>query len=152
MTSSFGRIAVVAGGLLTAVGTGILGCGIASAVDPLVGLSYADASSAITTQWKAHPVLATVVGDGRPLEKCIVSSWRKETKTGKIFLSLYCDESFASSADAGHSAGSPEGRAAKKHAADVEWLQTHPELCAQLKVQHPELFKTKPMEGCEGAV
>lgn len=152
MTSSFRRPAMVASGLLTAACAAVFGGGTASAVDPLVGRSYADASADITNLWKAHPVLASVVGDGRPLEKCIVSSWRKETKTGKIYLSLYCDDSFASATDAGHSAGSAEGRAAKKHAADVEWLQNNPDQCVKLKVEHPELFKDKPMEGCEGAV
>ncbi|MBI3223910.1 MAG: hypothetical protein HYZ39_02505 [Mycolicibacterium cosmeticum] len=152
MTSSFARSAVVASGLLTAVCAATFGGGIAAAVDPLVGRTYADATSDITSKWKAQPVLASVVGDGRPLEKCIVSSWRRETKTGKIYLSLYCDDTFASSTKSGQSAGSAEGRAAKKHAADVEWLQTHPELCVKYKIQYPELFKEKPMEGCEGAV
>jgi hypothetical protein len=152
MTNSFGRPAVVAGGLLGALAAAVLSSGVAHAVDPLVGRTYGEATSTITDQWKAHPVLASVVGDNRPLENCIVSSWRKETKTAKIYLSLYCNGSFASATEAGHSAGSAEGRTAKKHAADVEWLQNNPDQCVKLKVKYPELFKDKPMEGCEGAV
>lgn len=152
VTSSFGHAARVLGGVLAVSATTILvGSGVASATDPLIGQTYATASATVQ-KWKATPVLSTVVGDALPMEKCLVFSWRKDLKAKKIYLSVYCDGGVASATDSGYSAASPEGRAAKQHAADVQWLKDHPELCVKYKQQRPDLFKDKPLEGCEGAV
>lgn len=150
MTSLSGRVGLVLGGLLTASAVSLAGGGVATAVDALVGQTYADATAQIK-KWKAHPVLATVVGDVIDMNKCVVTSWRKDTKAAKIYLSLYCDASFASANGAGRSLGSEEGRSAKHHDEEVKWLRDHPDFCAQLKDNHPELFKVKPYEGCESA-
>ena len=152
MANSFRHCAIALIQLVAASTVAVGGAGVASATDPLVGQTYSEASAQISKIWKAEVVLATVVGDSVSLDDCIVSSWRKEMSTKKVYLSLYCNDRLASSTSAGHSAASPEGRAAKQHAADVKWLQDHPELCVQYKAKHPELFEPKPIEGCEGAV
>lgn len=148
MTSYFGRLATATTGALVALAASIIHAGTVAA-DPLVGKTYADATAQIK-DWKATPVLSTVVGDQVEMAKCLVASWRKESKSGKIFLSLYCDANFANGNDPGYSAASREGRTAKEHAANVEYLQSHPEKCRELKSQHPDWFK-QPVEGCENA-
>lgn len=150
MSSFSVRVAVILGGVLTASTVSAAGGGVATAVDALVGQTYADATAQIL-KWKAHPVLASVVGDVVDMDKCIVTSWRKDIKAAKIFLSVYCADSFATALNPGHSLGSQEGRTAKHHDEEVKWLRDHPDFCAQLKVNHPELFKVKPYEGCESA-
>ncbi|WP_162563556.1 hypothetical protein ACJEIK_01310 [Mycobacterium sp. SMC-16] len=149
MTLPFGRFAATLGVLLAASAASLNNGGIASAGDPLVGLTYGDASAQIN-KWKMHPVYSTIIGDPADMKKCIVTSWRKEAKTARIYLSLYCEEKVATAGNPGRSAASPEGNAAKKHDETVRWRQQHPEDCRQAKEQHPEWFK-QPVEGCEDA-
>ncbi|MEN4448214.1 hypothetical protein [Mycobacterium sp. SM3041] len=123
------------------------GTGVASAQDALVGKTYAEATKIISS-WSGHTVLSTVVGDQVAMDKCLVSSWRKDKKTGKYFLALYCNDSYATGKDAGYSAGSPEGRDAKKREENLKWLHENPEVCAKMKEQHPAWFRVH-IPGCE---
>ena len=68
-------------------------------------------------------------------------------------LSLNCDGTLASAGNAGNSAASPEGRAAKKEQdKSVEWQRTPAgqKWCAQDKAQKPEWsWDTDPrLAGC----
>ncbi len=148
MMSLSRRSVTLFAGVIVASAAAVLGSGVASADDPLVGKTYADATAQIK-KWSGHPILSTVVGDQLSMDKCTVASWRKDTKTGKFFLSLFCDTGVATAKDAGNSAGSPTGRSAKQHDINVEYLHQHPEVCLQMKADHPDWFK-KPMDGCEG--
>lgn len=141
------RVAAVVGGLLTASVISVCASGAAWAADPLVGKTYAEATDVIN-KWKGHVVVASVIGDQLTRDKCIVSAWKKDTKSGKFALSLYCDGAVAQGGDAGRSAASPEGRAAKQHENNVTYLRENPDVCAQMKADHPDWFK-KTMEGCE---
>ena len=147
VATSSGRVVMVVGGLLAASAISVCGGGVAHADDPLVGKTYADATELIN-QWKAHPTVASTFGDQLTRDKCIVSAWKKDTKTGKIALSLYCDVAVAANGDAGRSAASPEGRAAKQHDSNVKYLHENPAVCVQMKTDHPDWFK-KTMDGCE---
>jgi hypothetical protein len=150
MANNLGRGTALLGGLLTMSALSLFGGGNASAQDPLIGKTYEEATAEIKN-WTGKPVRATIVGDGLELEKCIVSAWRKDKKTGKFFLSLNCGNKIASAKDSGNSLASPEGRAQKRHDDTVDWLHQHPEHCLEMKAEHPEWFK-KPMDGCEGVV
>ncbi|WP_131808766.1 hypothetical protein [Mycolicibacterium mucogenicum] len=149
MKASSHRCATALAALMTTAGASLIGGGIASAGDPLVGMNWADASAQIT-KWKMHPVFSTVVGDVVALDKCIVTSWRRDLKAAKVFLALDCNEQVATATSPGRSAATPTGSAIKKHNAIVQELRAHPELCLKLRDQQPDLFKgDKRPEGCE---
>lgn len=142
------RIAAITAGTLTiAIATGA-GGGVASATDPFAGMRY-DKVAASIKSWKGKSEVVSVVGDQLKRDDCIVASSRKDKK-GTYLLSLYCDGSYATAGEPGHSAGSPEGRDAAKHEAQVKWLRENPDYCRTLKQSHPEWFK-QPVEGCENA-
>lgn len=147
MATFAGRVGVLVGGVLAAAAMSVCSGGAAWADDPLVGKTYTDATE-IINQWKGHPTVASTTGDQLSRDKCIVSAWKKDTKTGKFALSLYCDVAVAANGDAGHSAASPEGRAAKQHDNNVKYLHENPDVCVQMKTDHPDWFK-KTMDGCE---
>ncbi len=135
------------GGLTIACAGTFFSGGVASAQDLLVGKTYGEAAQAIQS-WGGKVILSTVVGDQVDMKKCLVSAWRKDKKTGKFYLSLYCDEKVATAKDAGASAASPSGREEKAHDEKVAWLHENQDMCVKMKDQHPEWF-TIHMEGCE---
>jgi len=138
--------------------------GAASAAPPsVVGMTYDKATAALS---KAHipAEIATRTGTELKQGDCIVfdqllrpASSRKElgssgtvkeqSTPATLMLSLNCNAPIASAGQAGNSAASPAGRAAKDQQAAVAYRQT-PEgqvACAQLKKKHPEYF---PLDGC----
>lgn len=143
------RIATVTGGTLALVIASGSGGGIASATDPFAGMRYEKVVESLKS-WNGKSEVVSIVGDQLKRDDCIVSESRKEKKTGKYLLYLYCDNSYATAGESGYSAGSPQGRNAAKHDAQVQWLRENPDYCRTLKQSHPEWFK-QPVEGCEHA-
>jgi hypothetical protein len=149
VTSFAVRIAAITGGTLALSIAAGAGGGVASATDPFAGMRYEKVVESLKS-WNGKSEVVSVVGDQLKRADCIVSESRKEKKTGKYLLYLYCDSSYATAAEPGYSAGSAQGRDAAKHEAQVQWLRENPDYCRTLKMSHPEWFK-QPVEGCENA-
>ncbi len=147
MTSFATRIAAITAGTLALTIAAGVGGGVASAVDPFAGMRY-DKVVASLKSWNGKSEVVAVVGDQLKRDECIVSSSRKEKKTGTYLLTLYCDGAYATAGEPGRSMGTPEGRNAVKHEAQVKWLRENPDYCRTMKQSHPEWFK-QPVEGCE---
>lgn len=138
--------------------------GAASAAPPsVVGMTYDKAKVALSKA-DIRADIATRTGTELQQGDCIVvnqvlrpgssryelgssGTVTEKSRPATLMLSLNCNAPVASAGQAGNSAASPAGRAAKQHQADVAYRQT-PEgqvACAQLKKQHPDYF---PLEGC----
>lgn len=142
---------------LSLLGGAWAGAGPAGATVPsMVGKTYAEASGALS-KWKFPFEVSTTIGTELARNDCIVvnqvlrpaSHFGAVNTPAKLLLSLDCNATVASATEAGNSAGSPIGRAAKKAAAQEAWLRANPDICVQMKASHPEWF---PLKGCEGAV
>lgn len=111
--------------------TATFGAGTATADDPLVGKTYADASAKIS-EWKSKPIISTVVGGTLETDKCVVTSWRKTSFAQRdnfdhesgILLALDCNATLATAGTPGGSAASPEGRKQKALEKKAEYLGT----------------------------
>ena len=129
------------------------------------GKKYSEASATLSKAGYAVKV-STMVGDQLPQSDCVVTSQQDslppsygpsqfDAEKGKtVLLSLNCNAVLASAGEAGNSAASPGGRAAKEVQANVEWQRT-PEgqaWCAQAKQQHPDWDWSLPkLAGCKSA-
>lgn len=110
--------------VLAVVGTVIvwlmLGSGLASAADPYVGKTYADAAAAISKR-NGTAVVATVSGSALAQDDCIVISWAKsnfldssgDQRRGEYRLNLNCNNPVATPGHPGNSSTSPAGIKAK---------------------------------------
>jgi hypothetical protein len=121
----------------TTVATMLFGSGIATASDPLVGKTLAEATSKMA-DWKATPVVASVFGSVLASDDCIVTSWHKsnfldasgkKTGTANIYLNLNCNAALASPGTPGNSLNSPQGKLEKKNDETAVFVNTHPEYC-----------------------
>ena len=115
----------------------VLGGGIANASDPLIGKTFS-AATAKMAEWKATPVVSSVVGGVLDRDDCIVTSWHKSVgldSSGRkkdessIFVNLNCNAALASAGKPGNSLATPEGRLELKNETDAEYINTHPEYC-----------------------
>jgi hypothetical protein len=121
-------------GVALAIAT--FGYGTASASDPLVGKSYAEASAKISG-WKGTAVIATVNGSSLATDDCIVASWQKSMfidSTGKgrgseFLLNLDCNALIAGPGKPGNSVMSAEGKKAKKDELDATYVAKNPKVC-----------------------
>jgi hypothetical protein len=129
--------------------------GVASAAPSVVGMTYDKAKDAVSNAGLTAEVSTS---DGTALKQgdCIVvnqvlraaSTFGRQSTPAKVLVSLNCNAILASPGVAGNSAASPEGRAAKKQQAKVQWLETTPDgqaWCVENKQTHPDWF---PVEGC----
>jgi len=102
----------------------LIGAGVASADDQVVGQTYKDAKAAIG-QMGLTPVVATTVGDRKDWDNCIVTSANKApfldesgNKTGnQMLVNLNCYAKYSTTNWPGFSLQSPEGR--KMYEADL---------------------------------
>jgi beta-lactam-binding protein with PASTA domain len=128
--------------------------GVASAAPSVVGMTYDKAKEAVSNAGLSAEI-STSTGTALQQGDCVVvsqalraaSTFGHESTPAKVLLSLNCNAVVASAGKPGNSAASPEGRAALKQQAMVQWLQT-PDgqtWCIQTKQQHPEWF---PIDGC----
>lgn len=120
----------------------VFGGGIANASDPLIGKTLSDATAKMA-EWKATPVVSSVVGGVLNRDDCIVTSWHKSTgrdSSGKkkdqssIFVNLNCNAALASAGMPGNSLATPEGRLEQKNDTDAAYINSHPEYCQK----HPD--------------
>jgi hypothetical protein len=102
----------------------LVGSGVATADDQVVGQTYKDAKAAIG-QMGLTPVVATTVGDRKDWDDCIVTSANKApfldesgNKTGnQMLVNLNCYAKYSTTNWPGFSLQSPEGR--KMYEADL---------------------------------
>lgn len=139
---------------LLGVSLALASAGVASAAPSVVGMTYDKAKAAVSGAGLTSEV-STSTGTELQQGGCIVtnqvlrpaSTFGHQSIPAKVMLSLNCNAPVASAGQAGNSAASPEGQAALKQQAKVQFLQT-PDgqaWCAQAKQQHPNWF---PIEGC----
>src|SRR3954453_18526045 len=103
-------------------GVAVLGSGTASAADPLIGKSYAQAVTIIQDKWNRTPVVASQVGSVLPRDECIVTSWVRPTTTDSmggngprtVRVDLNCGSQIAEPGHPGNSKTTPEGKAQLK--------------------------------------
>jgi hypothetical protein len=115
----------------------MLGSGVASAKDGLIGISYDEASSYISSKG-GTPVVGTVTGDQVDIGACLVANWHKsiflnssgdnERKKDYVF-DLNCNNALASPGNPGNSAMSPAGVAAKKDQSTAARIKKNPSWC-----------------------
>lgn len=145
-------------GSLTAVLVAVLlfGSGVASASDPLIGKSLKDATAKMA-DWKATPVVSSVMGGLLDRDDCIVTSWHKSNyldasgkKSGStnIYLNLNCNAVVAAAGVPGNSIASPEGKLEKKNDETAAYVNSHPEYC-QKKPANCDWFCDKYAGKCE---
>lgn len=122
----FARSAVTLGAaalLLAAPVTGV------AAADGLDGQTYETVSKYLSDSGSTV-VIATVVGDQLETDKCVVTHWRvNNTDKTKALVYLNCNASVASKGDAGNSAMTPEGQAAKLDAKRAANITKNPAMC-----------------------
>ena len=160
-------LAAAAGAAMSLLSAGAAG---AQGAPDVTGKKYSEATATLKNAGFTAKLAATV-GDQLSQDDCLVSSQEvvpstspfgpSQFKVGEdnniVMLSLNCNATLASAGKAGNSAGSPEGRKAKKTQGDMNvwmWRQTTPEgqqWCKEAKVQHPEWFKA-PVPGCDEAL
>jgi hypothetical protein len=107
-----------------AVSAGLLGAGVASADDAVVGQTFADAKAALSQQGMSAQV-ATTVGDRKDWNECIVTSATPassidgfgESKGGVMNVNLNCYAKYGTALWPGYSLQSPTGR--KMYEADL---------------------------------
>lgn len=129
------RVLSVVGAVVASVT--MLGSGVASAYDPLVGKTYSDASAYIA-KYKGKPVIATVVGSQLAMDDCIVTSWHlskflnssgRNARGNEWLLSLNCNNALAGPGRPGNSAMSPEGVQAKTQQQAAATINKDPTIC-----------------------
>lgn len=122
----FARSAVTLGAAtLLLAGSGI---GVATA-DGLDGQTY-EAVSKYLGDAGSTVVVATVVGDQLETDKCIVTHWRLDNNDkSRALVYLNCNASLANKGDAGNSAMTPEGQAAKLDAKRAANITKNPAMC-----------------------
>jgi hypothetical protein len=116
----------------------LFGAGTANATDPLVGKTFAEATSTMTEKWNATPVVASVVGGLLDRDDCVVMSWHKSIfldasgdKSGasNIYVNLNCNAAVAAPGTPGNSLASPPGKLERKNNETAEYINSHPEYC-----------------------
>lgn len=136
----------------------LVGAGVADANTPsVVGKTYGKASEMLSGWHLAYQV-ATTLGTELPRNDCTVVSQRLRsashfgsvTTPATLLLSLDCTAAVASATQAGNSAASPEGRAAKLEQF-VEWWRTNSpdgqKWCSDNQAAHPE-WGWADIKGC----
>jgi hypothetical protein len=129
-------IRIMGGAAAALASVALFGSGVAQAADPLIGKTYADASSTIS-KWNASAVIATVSGDKKATDDCIVTSWHKsmfldssgDGPSAEVLVNLNCNGSVATAGTPGNSAASPEGRQAAKDNSMAEAINKNPAAC-----------------------
>jgi hypothetical protein len=131
--------------------------GVASAAPSVVGMTYDKAQDAVS-QAGLDAEVSTSTGTALQQGDCIVinqvvrpaTNFGRQYVPGKVLLSLNCNAAVASAGDAGNSAASPAGQAAKKEQAAEEWRATPAgqAWCVQAEQKHPDWF---PIVGCPTA-
>lgn len=141
---------------MTSVAAALMGGGIASAADPLIGKTLKDASTTMSEQWNATPVVESVVGGLLERDSCTVTSWHKSSYqdssgnkrgTSNIYVNLNCNAAVATAGTPGNSAGSPAGRVEKKNDETADYLNSHPEYC-QKNPDNCDWFCNKYADKC----
>lgn len=116
-------------------GGALAGAGTANATFPsLVGKTYSEAT-ALLSKWSTKFEVTTSVGTELERKDCRIanqvlrpaSHWGTQYIPAKLLLSLDCTAAVATTTDAGSSAGSPEGRAAKQEQFVEWWRQSTPD-------------------------
>jgi hypothetical protein len=119
----------IAGVLASALALLASAGGLSSAAgDPLIGKTYAEASSAVAS-WNGTPKISTVVGSRLATDDCLVSSWQKSSALDSagnrqryIFLiNLNCNDLLASAGSPGNSITSPVGQHQNELLKSAEW-------------------------------
>ncbi|MGX9789835.1 hypothetical protein [Mycobacterium sp. MMS18-G62] len=137
MGSLVGRILGVIGAAALLVA--MFGSGVASAKDGLIGISYDEASSAISSKG-GTPVVGTVTGDQVDVGACLVTNWHKSIfldASGKndrkkeYVFDLNCNNALAAPGKPGNSAMSPEGVKAKHDQVTAAKINKNPAWCDQ---------------------
>ncbi|WP_067843419.1 hypothetical protein [Mycolicibacterium wolinskyi] len=113
-----------------------LGTGTGSAKDPLVGMTYADAAAKIG-EWKAEPVISTVIGGILATDDCIVTNWQRagfldssgKKRGGTILVNLNCNDKVASAGKPGNSVATAEGKAVKAVRDRAKFFNDNPDWC-----------------------
>ena len=115
----------------------MFGSGVALAKDGLIGISYDEASAAISSKG-GTAVVGTVTGDQVKTGACTVASWHKsifldssgrnDNKKEYVF-DLNCNNPLASPGNPGNSVMSPAGVAAKKDQLTAARINKNPAWC-----------------------
>jgi hypothetical protein len=118
------RTAVTLGASTAAVAMGVFGSAVAHASPNVVGMTYGEASSELSTAGFT-PVVSTTVGAALPWPDCVVthqrdrtapappnSQWNGGADVEQTLVTLNCNASLASPGYPGNSLASPEGRSA----------------------------------------
>ena len=132
------RLIVLAAAAGVAMSTLSAGAAGAQGAPDVTGKKYSDATAALKNAGFTAK-LGAIVGDQMSQDDCLVSSQEVVPSTSPfgpsqfdvgeggnniVMLSLNCNGGLASAGNAGNSAASPEGRAAKKVQENVEWQRT----------------------------
>ena len=145
----------------------LLSAGAAAAAAPdVTGKTYSEATATLKTAGFTAK-LAAKVGDQLSQGDCLVSSQAVLAPTSSfgpsqfkggggnniVMLSLNCNAGLASAVEAGNSAASPEGRAAKKLQEKLEGERSPggQAWCEEAKIQYPKWDWSVPgLAGCQG--
>lgn len=143
---------------MSLLGGAVAGAGAANATIPsMVGKTYGDAQG-LLSQWKMAFEVVSTLGTELSRNDCIVANQKLRPAShfgalnspAKLLLSLDCNAVIASATEAGHSAGSPEGRAAKQAKILAWWRTNTPEgqeWCATNRTAHPN-WDWSLVKGC----
>jgi hypothetical protein len=162
------RLVVLAAAAGVAMSMFSAGAARAQGGPDVTGSKYSDAAATLKNAGFTVRV-GTTVGDQLSQNDCVVSSQTVLASTSSfgpsqfmgggnnnkiVMLSLNCNADLASAGNAGNSASSPEGRAAKKLQEKLEWERS-PEgqaWCGEAKIQYPKWdWSGSSLAGCRGA-
>lgn len=136
MGAFFVRILGVVGAALLSVM--MLGSGVASAADLLIGKTYDAASAVIAERMHGIAVVATVTGSQLEESDCVVTSWHKSsfrdpsgrnTRSNEYQLALNCNKDVATPGHPGNSVMSPQGAQGKKDQELAATIDRNPAWC-----------------------
>ena len=134
----------------------LLGRGVASADDAVVGQTLKDAKAALSQQGLGV-VVATTIGDRKDWDNCIVTSASKSTfkdstgtSTGaNMLVNLNCYAKYATGLWPGFSAASPEGQAIYEKDLAIKKQREAEQAAAAQQAEQDELAASNAGQGGE---
>lgn len=152
------KILILGAGALGAasVSMALLGAGVASADDAVVGQTFADAKSALSQQGLSAQV-STTVGDRKDWDACIVTSATKapgidgfgDQRNGVMNVNLNCYATYGTALWPGLSIASPEGREMRDADQAAKKQREAEQLAAQQQAEAEQLAAANAQTGGE---
>ena len=123
--------------------------GVASADDPLQGMTYQEAAAALGKDTNASVVVSSVVGSRLERDDCLIAHWKKAVMkdgTGKYAgveyqLDLNCNGALAAAGTPGNSLTSEVGKTAKQQLQTIDALNANPDYCDTSEQIHANCVK-----------